>query len=190
MKTQHAFLLLFSAAMIYAGISNAQFYKSVDEQGNIVYSDTPTPGAEKLTPPPISTVDTKQILKESSEEENNADPAAAEESQKKPPTSYTKFSIVSPKNNDTIWDNNGSAPVSLLLEPPLDIENGHSIWVYVDGNAMVKKSQALAQPLSGLDRGTHRIRAEVRDQNRKTLKRTQTITLYMKHMTALPRRGP
>jgi hypothetical protein len=190
MKTQHAFLLLASAAMIYTGITHAQFYKSVDEQGNIVYSDTPTPGAEQLTPPPISTVDTKPILKESSEEAKNADPAGTEEPAKKPPTIYTKFSIVTPKNNDTIWDNNGSVPVSLSLQPPLDIENGHSVWVYVDGTAMVKKSQSLTQPLSGLDRGTHKIRAEIRDQNRKTLKRTQNITLYMKKMTALPRTGP
>jgi hypothetical protein len=190
MKTRHAFLLLVTAAMIYTGITNAQFYKSVDEQGNIVYSDTPTPGAEQLTPPPISTVDTKPILKESSEEAKNTDKDGTGEPAKKPPTKYKKFTIVTPKNDDTIWDNNGSAPVTLSLEPPLDTENGHSVWVYVDGQALVKKSQSLNQPLTGLDRGTHKIRAEIRDEKRKTLIRTQSITLYMKKMTALPRTGP
>ena len=190
MKTQYTLLLLASTAMIYAGVTNAQFYKSVDEQGNIVYSDTPMPGAEQLTPPPISTVESKPVPEKSSDEANNTSEAGTEEPAKKPPTRYTKFSIVSPGNDATIWDNSGSVPVSLLLEPPLDTENSHSVWVYVDGRAMVRKSQSLVQPLSGIDRGTHKIRAEIRDSNRKTLKRTQNITVHLKRATSIPRRGP
>lgn len=190
MNPKYAFLVLISAAMIYTGIAGAKFYKSVDEQGNIVYSDTPTPGAEQLTPPPISTVESKPVPKESDAKAQKTDEAGTEEAVKKPPTKYSKFSIVTPKNNDTIWDNNGSVPVSLLLEPPLDTENSHSVWVYVDGKAMVRKSQNLVQPLSGIDRGAHKIRAEIRDENRKTLKRTQNVTVHMKRASAVRRGGP
>jgi len=189
MNIKYALLLLSSIAIIYAGIADARFYKSVDEQGNIVYSDTPTPGAEQLTPPPISTVESKPVPKESSEEAQKTG-EAGEEPVKKPPTKYTKFSIVTPKNDDTIWDNNGSIPVSLALEPPLDTENGHSVWVYVDGKAVVRKSQSMVQPLSGIDRGTHKIRAEIRDENRKTLKRTQNVTVHLKRASTIPRGGP
>jgi len=97
---------------------------------------------------------------------------------------------VTPQNNATIWDNTGAVPVSLLLEPPLDTENGHSVWVYVDGKAMVRKSQSLVQPLSGLDRGAHKIRAEIRDENRKTVKRTQNVTVHLKRASSIPRGGP
>ena len=76
------------------------------------------------------------------------------------------------------------------LEPPLDTENGHSIWVYVDGAAVVSKSQSLVQPLSGIDRGTHKIRAEIRDEKRKTLKRTQNIIVHLKRTSTIPRSGP
>ena len=92
--------------------------------------------------------------------------------------------MVTPKNDDTIWDNTGAVPVSLTLEPPLDIENGHSIWVYVDGTAVVRKSQVLVQPLTGIDRGMHTIRAEVRDANRKTLKRTKNVTVHLKRASS------
>lgn len=190
MNIKYAFVLITSAAMIYTGIAGAKFYKSVDEQGNIVYSDTPTPGAEQLTPPPISTVESKPVPKESDKELQKTDEAGSDEPVKKPPTKYTKFSIVTPKNNDTIWDNAGSVPVSLLLEPPLDTENGHSVWVYVDGKAMIRKSQSLVQPLSGIERGAHKIRAEIRTEARKTLKRTQNITVHLKRASAIPRGGP
>jgi hypothetical protein len=172
MNAKHTFVLLASAAMIYSGITSAKFYKSVDEHGNIVYSDTPTVGAEQLTPPPISTVESKPVPKATAEEAQKTDEAGAEEPAKKPPTRYSKFSIVTPQNNATIWDN-----------------TGHSVWVYVDGKAMVRKSQSLVQPLSGLDRGAHKIRAEIRDENRKTVKRTQDVTVHLKRASSIPRGG-
>ena len=190
MNAKYTFVLLTSAAMIYASIADARFYKSIDEEGNIVYSDTPSPGAEQLTPPPISTVESKPVPKKSDTATDKSDEAGTEEPAKKPPTKYSKFSIVTPSNNDTIWDNSGAVPVSLLLEPPLDTENGHSVWVYVDGKAVVRKSQSLTQPLSGIDRGARKIRAEIRDENRKTLKRTQNITVHLKRASSIPRGGP
>jgi hypothetical protein len=192
MNIKHTALILSISAIIFAGVAAAEFYKSVDEQGNIIYSDTPTPGAEQLKPPPISTVEGRPapVKEEKAEAGAGADQQAGDEPAKKPPTRYTKFSIVQPKNDDTIWDNTGAIPVSLQLEPPLDTENGHSIWVYVDGMAVVSKSQSLVQPLSNIDRGTHKIRAEIRDEKRKTLKRTQNITVHLKRTSTIPRSGP
>lgn len=185
MKRKYTFLML-AAAIAFVASVDARFYKSVDEEGNIVYSDTPTPGAEQLTPPPISTVPGRAVEAptETTATEENGDEAA-----KKPPTVYTKFSMVTPRNDDTIWDNNGSVPVSLTLEPALDTENGHSVWVYVDGKAVVRKSLVLVQPLTGIDRGQHTIRAEIRDASRKTLIRTRNVTVHMKRTSAIPRGG-
>jgi hypothetical protein len=188
MNLKHVTLLLSTATVLSSGAIAAQFYKSVDEQGNIVYSDTPTPGAEQLTPPPISTVESAP--KPAKPVEAKAGEETSEEPAKKPPTTYTKFRITQPNNDDTIWDNTGAVPVALQLEPPLDTENGHSVWVYVDGKAVVRKSQNLIQPLSGIDRGTHKIRAEIRDEKRKTLKRTQNVTVHLKRASAIPRSGP
>lgn len=192
MNIKYTALILSTSAILFAGVAAAEFYKSVDEQGNITYSDTPTPGAEQLKPPPISTVEGRPapVKEETAEAGAGTDQQAGDEPAKKPPTRYTKFSIVQPKNDDTIWDNTGAIPVSLQLEPPLDTENGHSIWVYVDGMAVVSKSQSLVQPLSNIDRGTHKIRAEIRDEKRKTLKRTQNITVHLKRTSSIPRGGP
>ena len=190
MKTKLVIRVLLSASLIATGIAEAQFYKSVDDQGNIVYSDTPTPGAEQLKPPPISTVDSIPKPVEPAEPETRAGEEGTEEPAKKPPTKYTHFSIAQPGNDATIWDNSGAIPVALKLEPPLDIENGHSVWIYVDGQAVVRKSQSLVQPLSNIDRGTHKIRAEIRDGNRKTLKRSKNVTVHLKRASSIPRSSP
>lgn len=190
MNAKHLIFVLSSAFVLSAGNVAAQLYKSVDEEGNIVYSDTPTPGAEQLTPPPLSTVKSRPKPVNTPETEANAADEGGEEPAKKPPTKYTKFSIVQPKNDDTIWDNTGAVPVAIQLEPALDTENGHSIWVYVDGKAVVRKSQSLVQPLSNIDRGVHKIRAEIRDEKRKTLKRTKNVTVHLKRASSLPRGGP
>ena len=184
MKNKTGPLILATLLLSANSFVSADLYKSVDENGNIVYSDTPTPGAEQLTPPPISTVPARKPPPKP--ETTEADKAGdTEQAEKKPPTRYSKFSIVTPKNDDTIWDNTGSVPVTLKLDPALDIENGHTVWIYVDGFAVVKRSQSLTQPLSGIDRGTHKIRAEIRDTQRKTLKRTKTVTVHLKRASAL-----
>ncbi|MGB5457939.1 MAG: DUF4124 domain-containing protein [Gammaproteobacteria bacterium] len=190
MNAKHVFLLLSTATVLSTAVAADKLYKSVDEQGNIVYSDTPTPGAEQLTPPPLSTVKSRPKPAESMTTDAKAGEEGGEEPAKKPPTKYTKFSIVQPNNDDIIWDNTGAVPVAIQLEPPLDTDNGHSIWVYVDGKAVVRKSQSLVQPLSNIDRGTHKIRAEIRDEKRKTLKRTQNITVHLKRASSIPRSGP
>jgi hypothetical protein len=174
-------LLMLSLPMLtLAGPNGTEIYKSLDAEGNTVYSDTPTTGAEKITPPPISTVETSPA-------HNPAQPET-EDKTTKPPTSYTSFSITQPKNDDVIWDNLGSIPLSLSLEPALDTADGHGVWVYIDGRALVKNSPSLVQPISGIDRGTHMIRAEIRDSAGMVLKRTNTISVHLKkHAAPQPR---
>jgi hypothetical protein len=172
MRRTFIILLLILPTMALSGEDKTGIYKSLDAEGNVVYSDTPSIGAEKITPPPITTVKSGPVLK--------PEQPAAEDKDKKAPTSYTSFSILQPVNDITIWDNQGSIPVSLKLEPELDTDNGHGVWVYIDGRAMVKQSPSLIQPISGIERGTHQIRAEIRDGAGKVLKRTKTISVHLK----------
>lgn len=161
--------------LVLGSAAHADFYKSVDADGNVVYSDTPTEGAEQVKLPGLSTFEAVKPAPA----EKNKDGEDAEAAPKNTPTVYARFSIQQPENDMTIWDNNGSIPVSLALEPALDTENNHTVWVYVDGRAVVKESNSLVQPLSNIDRGTHKIRAEIRS-GKKVLKRTRTITVHLK----------
>lgn len=181
MKRTIALLLLFLPGPTLAEAAKVGIYKSLDADGNIVYSDTPSVGAEKITPPPISTIESGPGLKPSQ--------ITTEDETGKPPTRYTRFSILQPKNDDTLWDSQGSIPLSMKLEPGLDTGNGHSVWVYIDGKPVVKKSASLVQPISGIDRGTHKVSAEIRDGSGRVLKRTKTISVHVKKH-ALPIKSP
>jgi hypothetical protein len=181
MRCTYLLLLFLLPAISIAGADKIGIYKSVDAEGNIVYSDTPSIGAEKIQPPPISTIDSRPTA--------DTAPASADDTSTKPPTSYTSFTILQPGNDVTIWDNQGSIPLSLKLEPGLDTANGHGVWVYVDGKAVVRQSPSLVQPISGIDRGTHTVRAEIRDKTGRVLMRTKTINVHLKKHTA-PRPTP
>lgn len=178
MKYALALAMFLLPTLILAGVDQTGIYKSHDAQGNIIYSDIPTIGAEKITPPPISTVESGPDLRPA--------PAATDDKLTKPPTRYTSFKILQPANDDVIWDNQGSIPLSMTLEPALDTANGHGVWVYLDGKAIVKQSPSLVQPLSGIERGTHKIRAVIRDGTGKVLMRTRTISVHLKKH-AIPR---
>jgi hypothetical protein len=172
MKRIFTILLLLLPVLSLADQGKADIYKSVDSHGNVVYSDIPSIGAEKITPAQISTVDRGPSL--TPEQTTTKDEAA------KPPTRYIKFSILQPKNDVVIWDSQGSIPLTMMLEPDLDTENGHGVWVFIDGKAIIKQSISLAPPISGIDRGTHTVRAEIRDSAGKVIKRTKMISVHVK----------
>ena len=44
---------LLTALLLFTFTSHAGLYKGLDEDGNVVYSDTPFDNAEKITPPQI-----------------------------------------------------------------------------------------------------------------------------------------
>lgn len=159
-------------ALITSCSSYAALYKGIDSEGKVVYSDTPFEDAEKYTPPPISVVDVPK---------SKADKEAAEE--KKPVEfKYTDFDIVSPINKQTIR-NEPDVAVSLNLKPGLNTEQGHSIWLLLNGKPVVKNSQSLSLQLGRLDRGAYNLQAQVRNKEGKIIVRTRSITVFI-HQTS------
>ncbi|MBT8133007.1 MAG: hypothetical protein KJO03_00775, partial [Gammaproteobacteria bacterium] len=139
-----------------------------------VYSDKPFEAAEKFTPPPLSVMDKPKLATE-----NEAD---VEE--KPAEFKYMSFDIVSPTNNQTIR-NEPDVTVTLNLKPGLNSEAGHSIWMLVDGKPVIKKSQGTTLNLGRLDRGAHKLQAQIRDQEGKIVVRTRESVVFI-HQTSAP----
>ena len=160
-------------ALTFSITADAGLYKGLDDEGNVLYSDKPFDQAQKITPPALTIMDAPKVAPkaEASEEE-----AATE-------TVYTSFSILSPKNVETIW-NQPDLNVTLQLKPKLDTTNGHSIWLLLDGKPHVKNSQSLSIPVGRIDRGTHSLQAQVRNKAGKLIKRTGGITVFIKNSVA------
>ena len=159
------------AAMLFAMLlppllATAEIYKWVDDEGNIVYSDTPNNRAEEYQPPGLNAI---QMPK----------PAPKTEPEKKPEApGYQSFRIVSPKPEQVVRDNSGNLTIQLASKPPL--QDGHYYSVLVDGYVMVKKTTDNTVTLPGISPGEHKIRALIRNANGKTLAKTGNVIVHMK----------
>lgn len=166
--------------------ANAGLYKGLDEEGNVVYSDKPFANSQKFTPPPITVIEaTKVIPKEELTEEDLA------EKEKQTETKYTAFSITSPTNDQTIW-NEPQLTVSLQIKPTLNTAEGHTTWLLMDGKPIVKNSHSLVLQIGRSDRGSHTLKAQVKNKKGKILKSTAAITVHIKNtvITRRPRPTP
>lgn len=160
---------------------HAGLYKGLDNEGNVVYSDTPFKNAEAITPPAISVMDAPKIKPRPVTADTEEEDGEAE-------TNYTHFNISSPTNDQTIW-NEAQLTVVLQIKPPLDIESGHRTWLIMDGKPLVKKNSGLSLLIGRADRGTHTLQAQIRDKKGKIVKRTKSIQVHIKN-TVIPRPSP
>jgi hypothetical protein len=176
MKEFFPLLLLITASFsVHAGI-----YKWVDENGEVIYSDKPrTENMKEHTPPALQI--TPAIKPKPKTEETVEAPVAV--------TSYTKFDITSPVNDETIRDAAGSFGVKLALEPALDVTAGHYINLQIDGKTRVSKTTKQDINLKFIDRGSHSISAEIRDVTGKLLKASNSVTIHL-HRTSTLQKAP
>jgi len=155
---------------------NAGLYKGLDAEGNVVYSDKPFDNAEQINPPPITVVDAPKVTPKAEKTEN---PETAVD------TRYQSFSIASPTNNQTIW-NNPDLKVQLKVSPKLNTEAGDNIWLLLDGSPIVKNSKNLTISIGRADRGEHKLVAQLKNKAGRTLKTSNSVTLHIKNSVARP----
>lgn len=151
---------------------NAEIYKGTDAEGNVTFSDKETPNSEIIPMPSPNTVQMPEAI-----------PPAVEV--KVPVTSYTSFRVVRPTTNLTLRENTGNVPVSLELTPDLDTDAGHSIVIYLDGKPVIKGSTALTAQLPNVSRGSHGVKAQVKDKNNKVLMTSNRVIFHMKRLSEL-----
>ncbi len=170
---------LLVSTILFTAIADAQLYKGLNEEGSVVYSDQPFENAEKFTPASLSVIDTPKRAPKPSKVTTDEEEAKA--------FKYTDFDIVSPKNNETIWDNPQLA-VTLRLKPELNTAEKHTAWLLMDGKVIVKNSQTTTLQIGRLERGAHQLQAQVRDKTGKVVVRSRPVVVHIKN-TAVPRRS-
>ncbi len=154
------------------GVS-AEVYRSVDEDGNVVFSDKPGPGAEAIE------LDEVQTIKVPPPPRMDFSP------KKKPSQRYTEVAIQSPQNDEAIRNDGGDVTVNISVKPGLNAND--SVVLYLDGRE-IDLGGGLSKAFSGLDRGTHTLRAVVKDANGKELKSSSTSTFHLLRNSVLNRK--
>jgi hypothetical protein len=166
----------------------AQIYKSVDKDGNVVYSDQPpSPDAKPVELPGLSVV-------EAVPRPGTAPGAgAAGEGAEKPLSlqelrrMYRDFAITSPAQEEWIQGTGNSVTISWgMREPP---QPGMMVIPMINGNALPPVS-ASSVTLQEVARGEHVVSARLVDAQRRTVANASPVTFFMRQFSTNFRRNP
>lgn len=169
-------LIAVIAAFLFAAPLFAQsIYRWVDDNGVVHFSDTPREGAEEVELAPVQTF---------SAPAKRRSPAAEAAAQPEPAGElYDSFEIVSPTEEETIWNTGGVITVSVSPQPAL--QPGHSLAIYYNGQQINEdQPRATSVQLSEVYRGTHTISAEIRSASGSVLKRAEPVSFFYKQTAA------
>ena len=155
-------------------IVSAELYKGLNAEGNVVYSDTSFKDAEIFIPAFLTITNAPKVKRKNIKEITKEETAAA--------FKYTDFDIISPIDNQTIW-NQPELTVSLQLKPGLNIDEGHTVWLMMNGKTMVKNSQNMSIQIGRAERGAHQLQAHVKDTDGKTVASSRAIIVHIKQTT-------
>lgn len=145
---------IFLLLIFFHSFINAEVYKTIDENGNIIFTDRPSVNSKEIQLKKLKTTETIKPSgsvsnkKNQNENENNF--------------SYKKILISNPKDGSAIRSNTGDVRISVSIEPSL--RSGHRILITLDGVELSKGTSTSASA-SNVDRGTHTVAASVIDSS-------------------------
>ena len=91
---------------------------------------------------------------------------------------YETLRISAPAEDETVHNNEGNVAVAVELSPPLRIAAGERIVLLLDG-AVVASGSAQRFELTGIDRGTHSLRARVAAADGSAVAESATVTFHL-----------
>lgn len=182
-KTRGLPLLFAWTLLTVAGVANAtQIYKSVDADGNVVFSDLPpAPGtaAEPVELPAANTFTAPATGVQPGRRGPEQDSAAG--------SRYHSLRVLDPPNDAGIRENDGNVVVTAELQPAL--RSGHSLQLYLDG-VLHQAAQAPQFQLINIDRGTHVLELRVVDEAGNVLATSDPSVFHLQRRSLILQPAP
>jgi hypothetical protein len=168
-------ILLTLILICSANLAVAELYKSLDENGEVVYSDKPpTLGAEEFKPPPLQVQPPIKIPPKKKQV-----PA-----QQEVPYPYSDMTFIQPEAEANFHDNEGNISYALVLTPVLGSKLGHYLNFKLDGAVVAGKTSSLSGTLENVDRGSHILVAEVCNARGEVL-RSASVNFHVHKFSSL-----
>ena len=147
-------------------------YKTVDDEGNIIFTDKPVAGAEEIKIRKTQTVSPAKL------------PSFGKDKMQEESTefTYTSLSLVSPENDSTIHSNEGNLLVTVSLEPTL--RKNDELVLSMDGRQL-STGKTTRFSIKNIDRGTHNIEVMVLDENKEQVIKSDTVVFHMRRTSKL-----
>jgi hypothetical protein len=151
--------LIFLAFLIfYLPILFGEVYKTVDEDGNIIFTDRPTTNSEEIKLKELKTTETVKPSSSSS--------GSASRGKNTADFSYKKLFVSKPADGSSIRSNTGNVSISVNSEPSL--RSGHRILITMNGKEL-SKGTGKSVSLTNVDRGTHTVTVSIIDSSSNTI---------------------
>jgi hypothetical protein len=166
---KYYFLLLLLISLATA--THAEVYRSIDKQGNIIFSDTSSDNAEKIelkesytyTPPVIIDI------------VNDDSPPPPVE------IAVPEYSLVitAPGQNEALRENAGDITIISTITPELNIERDDKLIFSLDGQLKSEVQNATSYTFTNVDRGSHIAVVSVVDITGKVIKSSKSILFHV-----------
>lgn len=161
-------ILLLLLILVACPLLAKDVYKVVSPDGEVTYSDTYIPGAER-----IRVSGSKSTSSKAADSKGEANTGTFAEG-----SIYTGFEIMQPENEQTIRNDEGNVSVGLLLTPGL--AEGHSLQVFIDGSRIDGEMRSTQFSLKGLSRGSHSLKINVIDAQGSTLAEAPGVVFHIR----------
>ncbi len=172
--------LILLSALSVTSASGAPAWTWVDANGTVHYSDTPVPGAKQIEvtgAQGFGTASRTQPRSSSTPGAANAaqTPAAAT-------SAYRTFNILSPGQQETLWNIGTTLNVQIALDPRL--QSAHRLDVLIDGERRNLNATSTELSVPDVFRGTHKLQAVIVDQGGTEVLRS-LVTTFMVQQTSV-----
>lgn len=170
-------------------------FKSIDDDGTTLFTDTPSGETEQVTPTELTVVPSpvqassetplqSRLLEPLSELENESDDnygdAEGEVEPSDPqPTTVNSVRISNPVENETLINPYGSVLVGITTGPEDGMPEGYTAQVMLNGKT-VGSSQGTLVAMPAPVRGTHTLKVVVLDSNGSVQATSQSVTVHVK----------
>lgn len=148
-------------------VAEEKVYRSIDKNGNVVFTDQVTENAEEIEIKETATY-TETIPTYTPSTKPKSEDA---------PAGYSSLSILEPAREAAIRSNSGSLTVSYSLQPGL--EPKHSTQLLMDGSPVQSSGGAGSFSLTNIDRGTHTLTVQVINEDGAVMIASDSIMITM-----------
>ncbi|ATJ84491.1 DUF4124 domain-containing protein [Halomonas beimenensis] len=154
-------------------------YRTTDAQGNVIFTDDPARGGEKVELDPLTVVPARErTAPRAPVVQGGGVPARTTAEPGQPFMPYDIFSILSPEQETTLPTGAaGNVQVRLGIRP--ELREDHRVRLLLDGQVSQSAMHTDTFMLSNLNRGEHVIQAELLDASGAVRHRTTPVTLYV-----------
>ena len=177
--------VLFVAFLAANALAANKIYKTVDKDGNVIFSDVPPSNSAdsvKLENTNQYSTPTQPQL----QSQIDAIGADSDDEQGEAAETYRFLEISAPSNDAAVRENAGNITISVDLSPAL--KKGDSLQIIMDGS-VVQTASATSVALENVDRGSHQLIAQVIDDDGNVVISSEPITFHMLRYSQLQRRN-